>query len=245
MNFIKEIKNKREFSGLPDSIVERALILNKNDIKETRAFLRKYFGVFLTNRIIKGRGDLLKIHMSSKKRDYDKFYDEIFSKLLLAKSVIDFGCGVNGLTFPYLHKKFGVCEYLGFEATSQVVDAVNGFFNENGYDKIANVMWCDLFNVEVILRNIRGLLRPRVAFMFQIVDALENIEKNFSKKFILEVLRECEWVVLTLPTESLGGGKKFAVRRNWIIDFLKENFFIDKDFEMSGERIICLRKTNN
>jgi len=45
---------------------------------------------------------------------------------------------------------------------------------------------------------------------------------------------------LSLPTESLGGRKKFAVRRKWLVDFLEENFVIEKDFVMNGERIIYL-----
>ena len=81
--------------------------------------------------------------------------------------------------------------------------------------------------------------------MFQVVDALENLERDFSKKFILEVSRECEMIVLSLPTESLGGRKKFAVRRKWILDFLRESFVVEKDFVMGGERVTVVRKKTN
>jgi len=71
------------------------------------------------------------------------------------------------------------------------------------------------------------------------------LEKDFSKKFILEISKECEKIVLTLPTESLGGRKKFAVQRKWIIDFLGDRFLIEKDFRMSGERVIVIKKKTN
>ena len=56
---IDEVKKKKEFSGLPDSIVERALSESGEDIKESRKLLRKYFGVFLTNRVLKKKGNKL------------------------------------------------------------------------------------------------------------------------------------------------------------------------------------------
>jgi len=261
MNIIEEIKKKKEFSKLPDSIVERAAEMAKGDVKESRALLRKYFGVFLTNKVLKGKGDLLKSHMSSKKRDYEKFYGEIFSSGILAArgipseletskevsslsgnvgSVIDLGAGLNGFSYGYLKEVVGEVNYLAVEAVGQEVEHMNEYFEENGFSAKA-VVW-DLFDVEKIKDLLKVQKKPRVVFMFQVVDALENLERDFSKKFILEIAEECEKIVLTLPTESLGGRKKFAVRRKWIMDFLEENFVIEKDFSRDGERIIVLRK---
>jgi len=240
---ITEVKMKKEFSQLPDSIVERALELSKNDVKEARALLRKYFGVFLTNKILKGKGsadDLLKAHMSSKKRDYDKFYGTIFEGSKNVGSVIDLGAGINGFSYKYLKDVLGDIEYVAIEAAGQEVEHMNEYFFNNKFSGRAIVG--DLFEIEKILEILKVEKRPRVVFLFQVIDALENLERNFSKKFISEISKECEKIVLTLPTESLGGRKKFAVQRKWIIDFLEENFHIEKDFEMNGERVICIRK---
>ena len=90
MNSIEKIKQKKEFSGLPDSIVERAAKMAKGDVKESRALLRKYFGVFLTNRVLKGKGsvdEILSTHMSSKKRNYEKFYSEIFEGVSATRGI--------------------------------------------------------------------------------------------------------------------------------------------------------------
>ena len=236
MNLVDEVKKKREFSGLPNSVVERALGLSEGDVKNTRALLRKYFGVFLTNKILKGKGDLLKAHMSSKKRDYEKFYDEIFSCVGRVESVIDLGCGVNGFSYEYLSK--GV-SYVGVEAAGQVVSHMNDYFRENDFS--AKAICGDLFDVKEVVELLREQKKPRVVFLFQVVDALENLERDFSKKFILEISKECEWIVLSLPTESLGGRKKFSAQRKWIVDFLEENFNIEKDVKREGERIIILK----
>ena len=233
---VAEVRKKREFSGLPDSIAERALGLSKGDVKDARKLLRKYFGVFLTNKVLKGEGDLLKFHMSSRKRDYEKFYSEIFAEGDF-RSVIDLGCGANGFSYGYLPR--GVC-YVGVEAVGQLVENTNRYFRENGFGK-ACVVQGDLFDLDFVLSVLKNAGKPRVVFMFQVVDALENLEKNFSKRFILEISKECEKIVLSLSTESLGGRKKFAVRRKWILDFLEENFLVERDFEIFGERIIILK----
>lgn len=242
----EEVKKKKEFSKLPDSVIERALNLSKGDVKVARALLRKYFGVFLTNRVLKSKGsadEILAMHLSSKKRDYEKFYSEIFSDVAGVGSVIDLGSGVNGFSYPYLQKMLGDVDYIAVEATGQLVENMNNYFDEEGF--LAKAICEDLFNILNILKFLKRQKKQGVVFMFQVVDALENLERDFSKKFILEISRECERIVLSLPTESLGGRKKFTVRRKWIIDFLKENFVIEKDFVMNGERLIMIRKKTN
>jgi len=246
---IAEIKKKREFSGLPNSIVERAAKMVGGDVKESRALLRKYFGVFLTNKVLKGKGSaegILGAHMSSKKRDYGEFYREIFSDMEDVKSVIDLGCGMNGFSYGYLKKELGDVNYLAVEAAGQVVDNMNRYFKDRGLEK-AHALREDLFETEKITNLLKGYegYKPRVVFMFQVVDALENLERDFSKKFIMEISKECEKIVLTLPTESLGGRKKFVVQRKWIVDFLHENFKIEKDFRRDGERVIIIEKKTN
>lgn len=242
MKLINEVKRKREFSQLPDSIVERALLKSGNDVKNARAILRKYFGVFLTNRILKKTGeDLLENHLSSKKRDYEKFYGEIFGDKKFL-SVVDIGAGVNGFSMKFL-KEFGIENYYGIEASGQLVKKMNEFFKEKYYD--SNYIWLDLFEIDEVKKIILGAKSPRVIFLFQIVDALESFGKNYSKKLmsmILENISENDKVIITLPIESLGGRKKFAVNRKWLVDFLSGNSKIEKDFEMNGERVVVIRK---
>ncbi|MFH1238341.1 MAG: hypothetical protein ABIH79_00340 [archaeon] len=244
-NVVEEIKRKKT-SSLPNSIIERVAGLVKNDVKESRALLRKYFGVFLTNRVLKSKGsadEILKMHMSSRKRDYEKFYAEIFEGIGNVESIIDLGCGVNGFSYPYLKEILGEVNYVGIEAVGQLVENMNGYFEEETFS--AKVICADLFEIEQVLKILKGQKCPRVILMFQVVDALENLEKNFSKEFLLRISKECEWIVLSLPTESLSGRKRFDVQRKWIVDFLKESFIIEKDFVMNGERIIVIKKKTN
>ena len=102
-----------------------------------------------------------------------------------------------------------------------------------------------MFETDEVIKIIKDAEAPRVIFMFQIIDALEVFEKNYSKKLILKILEnagEDDKVILTLPLESLGGRNKFIVNRKWLLDFLNENSKIEKDFKMNGERVICFHK---
>jgi hypothetical protein len=240
---IEEVKRKKEFSRLPDSIVKRAVKISGEDVKKSRALLRKYFGVFLTNKILKGKlggKEILRHHISSKKRDYPKFYGEIFENIGDVGSVIDLGSGMNGFSYFYLQKTIGEVSYLGFEASGQIVDQMNNYFLKEGFNgrSICN----DLFDLQSILSELRLMKKPRVVFMFQLIDALENLKKDFSKEFILKVSSECEFIVLTLPLESISGRKKFSVERKWLEDFFIKEFEILKDFKMFGEHIFILKK---
>ena len=246
MDKVEEVKKKAEFSDLPDSVVRRALEKEHDDVKGVRALLRKYFGVFLTNKVRKGKlsaDEVLKSHLSSMNRDYDVFYKKIFEDVKGIHSVVDFGCGANGFSYKYLKDEIGSVDYVGVEAAGQLVEQMNEYFEDKLY--LARVVHEDLFDVEKMKSILSRQNKGRAVFMFQVVDALENLEKNFSKNFLDEISKECELIVLSVPMRSLGGKIKFAVKRKWLTDYFEDNFEIEKDFELDGERIFVLKNNKS
>jgi SAM-dependent methyltransferase len=241
---IFEVKKKREFSKLPDSIVRKALMASNNNVKEARAFLRKYFGVFMTNKVLKGKTEeVLDSHISSKLRDYKIFYKEIFKENKF-ESVIDLGCGANGFSYNFLEEELGDIEYIGIEASGQIVDNTNDYFKENKI-KNAKVFCEDLFNTEGVISLIKKSEKPTAIFLLQVVDALEKLDRNYSKQLInsiFEVLDEKDLVVITMPLASISGKKKFEAKRTWLSDFLEEKFYLERDFELGNERVFLVRK---
>ena len=117
---------------------------------------------------------------------------------------------------------------------------MNGFFGNK--DLSARAIHADLFDVDSVVGILKKAKKDRVVFMFQVVDALESVERNFSLKLIGEIMKNCEALVISVPLVSLGGGKKFAVKRKWLMDFLEENYKVEKDFEMFGERVLIIQK---
>jgi hypothetical protein len=250
MSLIEEVKKKREFSGLPDSIISLALEKNKEDVSDARKFLRKYFGVFLTNRVLKGKGDMLESHISSRKRDYEKFYDKIFSSVMLSGvlskvlgmrrvKVLDLGCGVNGFSYAYLEGVLGQIDYVGIDAASQLVNDMNAFFDIRRYRGMA--VCGDLIDRSFV-RDVLNMKRFDVCFLFQVVDALENMERDYSKVLIEMIMEDVGLVVISLPVVSLGGRNRISnERRSWLVDWLQERFGVLDDFELCGERVLVCK----
>jgi hypothetical protein len=239
---VKKIVEKKEFLEFPESIILKTLELKniknldeKSKIKEVRAILRKYFSVFLTNKIVKGKlssQELLKKHISSKERDYKELYKRILKD---EKSVIDLGAGVNGLSYEFMLER---PRYLALEASKSLTRIMNEYFKKNQFGAVA--FHEDLFNLNRILEILKSEEKPRIVFMFNIIDALEFLERDYSKKLILELSKNSEKIVLSFPTKSLTG-KKFEAKRYWILNFLEKEFEILDDFEMFGERFIVFR----
>jgi len=240
---IQKIKEKKEFSQIPDSVVLRVLSKDKNldeksRIKNVRAILRKFFTAFLTNKILKGKlsdEEVLKKHISTKNRDYKELYKRILKE---EASVIDLGAGVNGFSYKYLGKR----EYVGVEGVGQLVKLMQEYFNENKFN--AQAVHADLFDTEKVLKIIKETKKPRIVFMFNIIDALEFLERDFSKEFILKISEECERVVLSFPTQSLSGKTRFKARRYWILNFIEEKFEILDEFETGGERFVVFKRAS-
>ena len=240
-NKIFKIKRKR-FSGLPDSLIEMALKKAKDDEKEAKAILRKYFGVFLTNKVLKADDEkILRMHISSKNRHYKELYKKIFNKK--AKSVIDIGCGVNGFSYSILFEEAGRINYVGIEAIKQLVDKMNKFFDSRGY--CAKAIWGDVFDFDKIKKIVKNSEKPAVIFMFNLIDALEFFAKDSSQKLINEISHDSDRIVLSFSLKSLSGKKRFEAQRKWIIHFIEDNFEILDDFEISGERFLIFKNKKN
>ncbi len=243
---ISEVKKKKIFESLPNSLVEKALILNKNSVKETRAFLRKYFGVFLTNKVVKGLDEkVLESHISSKKRNYELLYSkihEIAGEGL--KCIIDLGCGANGFSYPFVLREFGNISYTGVEAVGQITKNTNIFLEKNKFSE-ATVQTGDLFDLEKVKKIILNSNSKKIILLLQVIDALEKVERNFSKKLLLEIkscLKDCDILLISNPLRSISGKREFYSNRDWLKNFLEENFEVAGIYEMFEEEFIFLRK---
>lgn len=249
---IKKIMEKKEFSQLPLKDVE--LALEKFDkprnaeyqkIKLTRQFLRKIFSGFSSRKILSKRDEdvewFLMKHKSTKERFsfYEEVYARCFKTFPESFSVIDLGAGINGLSYGFFGKLGKKVDYIGVEAVGQFVDLMNFYFEK---EKINGRAICEsLFEIDKVKEIIKKGKNPKIIFLFKVIDSLEIVKRDYSKQLLEEITPLAERVVVSFATHSLGARRKFGVQRNWLLNFINEDFSILDDFELGGERYVVFQ----
>jgi hypothetical protein len=116
---------------------------------------------------------------------------------------------------------------------------MNFYFKKN--DLNAKAIHESLFNLDKIKGLIEKSKDKRIIFLFKVIDSLEMIERDYSKKLLKEVTPLCDRIIISFATKSMLRQDKFKVNRKWIIDFIKENFELIEDFNLRNERYIIFK----
>jgi len=246
----KAIISKKEFSKIPEGDIwlayekfQRRQCSEEEKIRLTKDLLRKVYSAFISGKLLnikdKDEGWILRKHLSTRERLY--FYTELYAKLfagLKECSLIDLGCGINGFSYKFFPKNKKI-NYLGVEGVGQLVDLMNFYFEKNRLN--ARAVHESLFNLKKTKELIESCKKPRIVFLFKVIDSLEMIEGDYSKIILKEITPLCDKVILSFATRSMIRQDKFKVNRKWIMDFIKENFELLEDFEVGNERYIVFR----
>lgn len=248
---ISKIVEKKEFSDLLPVDVKNVFekfnntgYSDEEKIKLTRDSLRKIFSGFSSKKIFSLKNKdaewHLNKHLSTRERlpYFKEVYARIFSRMPKKLSVIDLGAGINGFSYSFF-KECGIqVDYVAMESVGQLVNVMKEFFDNEKIN--AQAFQISLFELDKVKAVIEKTKKPRVIFLFKVIDSLESIEKDYSKKVIEECAKLAERVVVSFATESMIKRIKFRANRNWIIDFLTKNFKILDDFKLGGERFFVL-----
>jgi hypothetical protein len=250
---IAKIMQKKEFSELPKKDVEMALkkfdkehLLDEEKIKLTRNLLMEVFSAFTSRKLLSLRdrepGWILKKHLSTRERN--PYYKEIYKRILkdLGKdlSIIDLGSGVNGFSYESFGKAGFNVDYTGVEAIGQLVRLTNKYFRKN---KIrGKAIHLSLFELEKLKKIIKKTKEPRVVFLLKLVDSLELLERNYSKKLISGISGLVDRIVVSFPTESMIKREKIWVKRTWILRFIEKDFKLLDHFQLGAERYLAFSK---
>lgn len=253
-SILSKIREKREFSQLPEKDIEMAFshfekrqTSEDEKIKLTRELLRKVFSAFISKKLLSLKNKepewILRKHISTRERI--KYYPEIYRRILneLNKkiNIIDLGAGINGFSYNYFKKLKYDVKYIAVESVGQLTELMNFYFKSNKIN--ANAIHLSLFELDKIKKLIKEQKGEKVIFLFKVIDALEMIKRDYSKELISEITPLADRVVLSFATKSLGNREKFNAKRSWIVDFIKENFIVLDDFEIAGERYIVFQSS--
>jgi hypothetical protein len=241
---IEKIMQKPELKELPREDVEMAFSLcfkkehsDTEQIRCTREILHRAYGAFGSRKLLIARQRepewILKKHLSTRERlpYYRQIYDRILKNF--KGTIFDLGAGVNGFSLSFVPN----ARYVGIEGIGQLVKLMNGYFKEKKLN--AKAIHLSLFNLEKIKFLIKKQRGKKIIFLFKVLDSLESLKKDYSKKFLKEVTPLVDKVVVSFATRSMVSKRLFKAKRNWILDFIKDNFRITDDFEFGGERYVC------
>jgi Ribosomal RNA methyltransferase (FmrO) len=250
---LNKIIQKKQFSMIPKQDVIRAFdkfdkdrYSDEEKIKFTRDLLRKTFSGFSGQKLLvnkeRSNEEVLKRHLSTKERYpyYEEVYNRILKNLPKKISIIDLGAGVNGLSYS-LFKKIGKeVNYIGIEAVGQLVTLINNYFVKEKIN--GKMIHLSLFDLEKVKEVIADLPKPKIIFLFKVIDSLEKVERDYTKKFLEEIVPISDRIIISFATESWMRRKKFYANRKWLIDFIKENWQFIDDFEVGGERYLVFQR---
>jgi hypothetical protein len=261
-----KIREKREFSQLPEKDIELAYsqfekrqTSEEEKLRLTKELLRKLFSAFVSKKllILKSKEPewILRKHISTRERlpYYEKIYKRIFGNEKKA-SVIDLGAGINGFSYEFFKKIKVDVNYTAIESVGQLVDLMNFYFKKNklrlhsvqsdsSESQIkGKAVHLSLFEKEKVLKIIKGAKKPRIIFMFKVIDALEDLKRDYSKELLFEIAQLSDKIAVSFATKSLGNRQKFKTNRIWIVEFITEHFSVLDDFELGGERYLLFKE---
>ena len=249
---LAEIKKKREFSQLSEKDIELAYsqfekrqATEEEKIKLTKELLIKLFSAFISKKLLSLKDKesewVLRKHISTRERlnFYKEVYQRIFREYKRA-SVIDLGAGINGFSYKFFKEEELEINYTAIESVGQLVELMNFYFKKNKLN--AEGVHLSLFELEKVKKIIKEKKKPKIIFLFKVIDALESLKRDYSKELISEIVKISDKIVVSFATKSLGSREKFKANRNWISEFIYGNFKVSDDFELGGERYIVFGK---
>jgi hypothetical protein len=249
----QKIISKKEFSQLPEKDIglafqkfDREIYSDEEKIKLTRNLLRKVFSSFASQKILAVKDKpaewILRKHLSTRERlpHYKELYERILDGFAKRANIFDLGAGVNGFSYNYF-KKTGIdANYVGVEAVGQLVDLMNFYFRKNKFN--AKAIHLSLFELGKIKELIKEYKGQKMVLLFKTLDSLEMLSRDFSKTLLKELAPITDRIVVSFATRSFVKRKKFRAERNWIINFIRNNFKIIDNFESGDEKYIVFKK---
>src|SRR3989344_3234263 len=224
MDFINEIKERKELSGFSNKMIASELksYLNKNQIslenlkgkdrklvvKEIRGTLRKYVGRFYVSRKRKlvflnknEISELLKTHSSTKERL--PFYDNLIKIInnLSPKSILDLGCGLNPIAIANSGTKYFACDI-----NKEDLEIVKAYFKKNNIS--GKVFYHDLRNLN------ENIPDADLCLLLKIFDVIETKNHKMAEEIIKKL--NCKNILISFSTKTLSGKPMNHPQRVWI-----------------------------
>jgi len=207
------------FSGIPDfGKITRAFEQDFKNGKDVKEILLPF----------------LKLQSSVKERIpiLNEFYQKIFSVTGMPKTIIDWGCGLNPLCWPWMNLPKN-CQYLGLDIDKNQQDFLNKTFKIAGKTN---------FKAELGDILIDGCPPAGIVFLLKTLPLLEHQGKGVS----LEILKKmpAKFLVVSFPTRTIGGKNKNMVDfySKWFHDLVRNQSWETTKILFPTELVFAVKK---
>ncbi len=206
----------------------------KKIIKHARAVLRRVCGVFqaesagersaclkelerhkhIKNKSLSIHNKILETHASTKERlqSYPAVYKKIFAITGKPKRIIDLGCGLNPVSYPYMRLK-GV-HYFAADLNAGGVRFAGKYFKIMGINGEARVM--DIAKAEPL----KSIPPADICFIFKTLEAIELTKSHRISEEVIKAV-PAKWVAASFSTRTITGRRMNHQRRGWLEMMLK------------------------
>ncbi len=184
--------------------------------------------------------ELLNLHQSTQERlpYYTKFYRELFAITGCHPRILDIGCGLNPISYPFMkcNARIACCD-----VSSADMEFLNTYFETMGIDGFAySADALDDKKIDDIIEK----EKPEMIFLLKVADTLETLKRHSSKKLIARLAEKLSvaWIIVSFPLVSLSGGKRIHDnRRSWFENFLTKAEWEVQTIELPNEKVYVIK----
>ena len=228
----------------------------KQIVKQVRSILRRSYGLFQLADIAKRKlileelresprsiavhEKLLQTHASTAERlkDYPAIYQKIFAITGRPRVLIDLGCGLNPLSFPWM--KLEHVDYFASDLSLDDCLFLQQYFDIQGiHGKAIPLNLLELKKDRTLL----GIFpKADVCFLFKVLETLELTKSHLISELLL-LAAPARFIVASFATKTSSGGRMRNPRRGWIEHMIGRLGYSFEKFETESE-IFYIIKTN-
>ncbi|MDP3697255.1 MAG: hypothetical protein Q8R55_04490 [Candidatus Taylorbacteria bacterium] len=230
----------------------------KSIIKAVRAELRTVTGLFqlengpaerqkLLAQLLKGApllptvAKIVQTHASTKERlpFYRELYLKIFAQTGIPQTIIDFGCGLNPFSIPYM--AVGNLKYYAYDIAEGEIASLKQFFRWLHRQNPAFVGSAEVLDLLHWVK-LKELVKADICFLFKMTDVLDRGKGYKVTEAVIKGV-PAQWVVVSFPTLTMSGKKMNNPRRIWIELMCQRLFYKFYILGFNNEMFYVIRKS--
>lgn len=132
----------------------------------------------------------------------------IFERIGKARSVLDMGCGLAPLDFPFKKHKI---DYYACDISRSDIEKANELVRKGLVKKA--------FVFDMVYGDYSKLPEVDACFLFKVLEGLNMAEKDISERIFRKL--KCRWIVASFAKKSIGGRKEIKKQgRVWLMKLL-------------------------